>query len=420
MPLTEPDQAQPIWSQSLRVVEVDFRRDRRWLDYLLSHPDGTVYHHPGWLAALEAEYGCECVALACEGEDGELRGILPLLPTRGIPLRWARNQVRKRLSSLPRTPLAGPLASSEAALAALLRGALERVKAQPGLQLEVKTMTPGLEELVPELQCIQWRGTYMRGLPANDDSTQGVAGTGGAARTCGPCEECRLLRFGTSREHHQVRWGVNKARKQGLRMRPAARNDELRRWYRLYLDVMRRNAVPPRPFRFFQRLWQELQPLGHLELVVSEVGGQSSALDGAGDATGPGTSDNAAMESGSILLKFGHTVFWAFTGARKESFRLHVNDLTLWHCMRECCREGYNWFDLGEVAENHPELTQFKAKWGTVIKPMYRYYFPPVPNSDSTEENRTEPRLARLAAWVWRKLPLPVVAMLGDWIFSYL
>ena len=399
----------------LRVVEVDFHNDRRWLDFLCSHRDALVYHHPGWLTALESEYGRKCVALACEDDQGELQGILPLLPTRGFPLRWVRNQVHRRLSSLPRTPLAGPVANNEAALAALLRAAVERVKALPGYQLELKTMIPGLEQLVPELQCIQWRGTWVRGLPTNEEPERDLIGD----QTRTP-RACSKLSFGSSRQNHQVKWAVNKAKRQGVFMRPVSDKGELERWYNLYLILMRRHAVPPRPLRFFERLWDELQPLGMMELVSADLGDPDVYEDETDSTRAPANAAPGKMVSGSIQVQFGHTAFWAFTGSTEDSTRLHVNDLTLWHCMHESCRQGYDWFDLGEVAENHPELVQFKAKWGTLLKPMYRYYYPALSLSEEEEQKAPESKLFQLAASVWRKLPLPVVALLGDWIMSYL
>jgi hypothetical protein len=88
--------------------------------------------------------------------------------------------------------------------------------------------------------------------------------------------------------------------------------------------------------------------------------------------------------------------------------------------MRESCKQGYDWFDLGEVAENHPELSQFKAKWGTIQRPMYRYYYPACPQREEKEDSAGAKRVSQFARFVWQKLPLNVVAVLGNWIFSYL
>src|SRR2546425_7803465 len=95
----------------LRVVLVDLRTDKRWEAFLASHPDAVIYQHPGWIRALETEYGRECITLACEDAGGQLRGILPLMATCGLPWDLEGHQAGRRLSSLPRSPLAGPLAT---------------------------------------------------------------------------------------------------------------------------------------------------------------------------------------------------------------------------------------------------------------------------------------------------------------------
>src|SRR5207302_2923462 len=112
--------------------------DKRWEAFLAGQPDAVVYQHPGWIRALEAEYGRECIALACEDADGQLRGILPLMPTCGLPWKLEGHQTGRRLSSLPRTPVAGPLATDVEATAALIGAAIERVRMDSSLHLEVK------------------------------------------------------------------------------------------------------------------------------------------------------------------------------------------------------------------------------------------------------------------------------------------
>lgn len=420
-----PGESGGLPAPAFRAIEADYRNDPRWIDFLSSHRDALIYHHPGWLAALEVEYGRKCIALACEGPDGKFHGILPLLRTRGLPWRLPGHAVGKRLSSLPRTPLAGPIASSEPALAVLLEAAIALAQSDPGLQLELKTTTAGLEKLAPGLQCVNWRDTFVRGLPSNGGAAPEMIGPQARTiRPCTSCESCRDFSFGNSRDNHQVKWCVQKARKLGLSMRGTPGEADLRAWYRLYLATMRRNAVPPRPIRFFRQLLMELQPLGMMELVLADrQAAQPASLQesaGRGGATVDTSSSPSTAVSGSILLEFGRTVFWAFTGSEDGGGRDHANDLTLWHCMHASCKAGYTWFDLGEVAESHPELTQFKAKWGTLRKPLYRYYYPAAA-SPKHEPERPDPGPATLILRsLWRRLPRPVIAALGDWLFSYL
>src|SRR5260370_30726472 len=78
----------------LRVVLVALRTDKRWAAFLASHPDAVIYQHPGWIRALEKEYGRECIALACEDASDQLPGILPLMATCGSPWLLGSHQAR--------------------------------------------------------------------------------------------------------------------------------------------------------------------------------------------------------------------------------------------------------------------------------------------------------------------------------------
>src|SRR5215207_8308759 len=116
---------------STQIVEIDFKSDTRWDRFVADHPDGLVYHHSRWLSALEREYGQTPLALAYEDAHRQLRGVLPLMYTKGLPLGLGGAAAARRLSSLPRTPVAGPLTLDESTTAALLEGALARVYESP-------------------------------------------------------------------------------------------------------------------------------------------------------------------------------------------------------------------------------------------------------------------------------------------------
>src|SRR5881409_1238170 len=127
-------------NSGLRVVVVDPRTDKRWEMFLADRPDAVIYQHPGWIRALEEEYGHACIALACEDGGGQFRGILPLMATTGLPWDLGGPRTCRRLSSLPRTPVAGPLATDPEAGRALVRAAIERIRTDPSLQLELKPL----------------------------------------------------------------------------------------------------------------------------------------------------------------------------------------------------------------------------------------------------------------------------------------
>ncbi len=238
---------------TLRVVEVDSQTDSRWEALVSSLPSGLIYHHPAWLQVLEEAYGYQPVNLACEDAKGQLRGVLPLFSMQGL-------FTGRRFVSLPRTPVAGPLAYDDQARVALLHAAVERVREERGAQLQLKVSANTLDGLVEGVVGVPWRESYMLALP----------------------EQPALLRIGNSRNHSRIRWAINKATRLGVEVRPAETERELRAWYELYLGTMRGLAVPPRPYRFFEVAWARLQPLGLMRLLLAErhEAGRSRLLAG--------------------------------------------------------------------------------------------------------------------------------------------
>jgi Acetyltransferase (GNAT) domain len=382
----------------LRVFELDFRKDTRWEQFACAHPDALIFHHPGWLAALESEYDQKCVSLACADDSERLMAILPLFYTRGLRLAMSPVAAGRRLSSLPRTPIAGPLALSTNAETRIIEHAIELARSQR-VQLEIKTRTAGLENSLQALSCVPWRPTYVEELPSHQetDTWQDFWENLRQPRACASCDGCRRLRFGNAKRQHRVSWAVRKAIKLGLTIRQAETEEDLQRWYRLYLLTMRHNAVPPRPYRLFQTLWSQLRRAGKVRLLIAEQ--ERRGLK--------------RMVAGSILLEFGQTVFYAFTGCAPEDFSLHPHDILQIESIRGACRRGFRWYDFGEVAEEHETLTRFKTKWGGIPQPLYRYYSgPPVKR---TADNSSQ--LAVVTRGIWRRLPTKATSVLGDLIY---
>jgi hypothetical protein len=377
-------------ARRLRVVELDWGHDVRWAEFLETRRDALVFHHPGWLGSLEREYGRPPIGLACvEGgehvEDGErVLGVLPLLETRGLPLPGLRAVAGPRLSSLPRTPLAGPCAVDATAERALLAAAVQRVRLRPGLQLQLKPGRPGLSDWAPALTRVPWRWTYVVELP-------GPEGT---------------VRFGSSRNHGRIRWAVQKARRDGVRVREAETLADVHAWYELYLRTMRRNLVPPRPWRLVLAMWELLRPVGHMRLLLAERmrGGTAELL------------------AGSVLLAFGRTVHYAFNGVRPDAIGLRPNDLIQWQAIHDARDAGYDSYDLGEVSEGDTGLAQFKRKWGGQPVRLHRYYYPPPTGSDSRKGlgMPASDAALRAAGAAWRRVPLRVTAAAGDVVYGFL
>jgi CelD/BcsL family acetyltransferase involved in cellulose biosynthesis len=365
----------------LRVVDIDPINDPRWLAFVSGHPEGLIYHHPAWLRVLEKEYGERPIGLACEDPEdpvGELSGILPLMWTRGLPF-MPKTRTGRRLSSLPRTPVAGPLARHPQAVTALAQAAIERRSEDPGARLELKPSWTAPASLAAALGSMPWRKAYVLQLPHRVED----------------------LRFGTSRNRARIKWAIGKSRKLGVQVRSADRTEDVRAWYRLYLETMRTKSFPPRPLRLFDAIWDELRPQGLMRLLLAEWEGR--------------------LIAGSLYLQFGNTVFYAFNGCRRSDLSLRPNDLLQWQAIQDSCLAGFRYYDLGEVASGNQGLAGFKAKWGGDELQLYRHYYPPLRQDDFREEASEPARGPRkLVEAGWRRVPLTATAALGDRIYRFL
>jgi hypothetical protein len=345
-----------------------------WDRYVARHEHGLVYHHSGWLRALHREYGRRALGLALVDADGVMRGVLPLMATRGLPFARAREVSGRRLASLPRTPVAGPLADTPAGLAALVDAAVKRIPS--GSLLQLKVPEPYLDGVHPALVGHPWRLTYVLDLPSAPED----------------------LRFGASRNHAAIKRAVAKARRQGVRVRPAETAAELREWYLLYLETMRHHMVPARPFRLFATLWEEMRPAGTMRLLLAERQGE--------------------MLAGCVMLQLGSTVFYGFNGVRRSALDHRPNDAIHWEAIHTACAEGYRHYDLGEVVERHAGLARFKAKWGTEARRLHRYYSPAPQHPPPAGDPDGDDRLSQPAR-AWRRVPLRATAVAGDVVYRF-
>ncbi len=365
------DLAEPV--STLRAIELDSQTDPRWEALVSDLPNGLIYHHPAWLQVLEEAYGYKPVNLACEDANGQLRGILPLFYMRGL-------FTGRRFASLPRAPVAGPLAYDDQATAILVHAAIERVREERDAQLQLKVSSNALDGLVEGLVGAPWRESYVLELP----------------------ERPELMRIGSSRNHARIKWAVNKASKLGVEVRPAEAEYELQAWYELYLDTMRWLAVPPRPYHFFEIAWKRLKPRGLMRLLLAKhyEAGRSKVL------------------AGSLFLMFGKTVFYAFTGWRREKRLLRANDIIQWQAIQDACAGGFRYYDLGEVTKDNQGLAEFKSKWNAEPTWLYRYYYP-APRELETSILESRSRAHQIASAVWRRLPIKATVLLSTWAHHY-
>jgi hypothetical protein len=161
---------------------------------------------------------------------------------------------------------------------------------------------------------------------------------------------------------------------------------------------MRKAALPPRSFRFFDVMWSSLQPTGLMRLLLAQIDGRVAA--------------------GSIYLMYGKTVFYAFNGCRRSDLLLRPNDVIQWRAIEDFCDEGFRFYDLGEVSLGNFGLAEFKAKWGSDERQLYRYYHPR-PDEMRLDRSPSESAPRRLLEAAWQKVPLGATSAVGNAVYRF-
>jgi hypothetical protein len=361
------------------VRVVDPTRDPRWDVFVEHHPTAQATHRSSWLDVLAQEYEQPQVHLLCEDTAGQVQGVLPLVETRGVPLGLGGARGRARLSSLPRTSMAGPIADTPLAATTLLTAAAAHAE-ERGRLLQLKPVDPDLDGLVPGIVGIPWWPTYVLDLPED------------AAAGC----------FDTRHRHKRLRHLVLKSEREGVRVREGEAAD-LDAWYRLYLAPMRRHVQPARPRRLFAALLARCQDSGLGRFTVAEAGM-------AGDRH---------LVAGTFFLTGSTTASYAFTGLDRAAATAHPLDALLWDAIHHAHATGLRHVDLGQVPPDNPSLATFKLKWGTQPVPVRRYHRPAL---EPAEPRGTESPTRRSTAGerLWQRVPLPVTAYVGGAVQRFL
>lgn len=351
---------------SLRVITIDPQADARWEAFLERSPASWIYYHPIWLKLLEEVFDYRPVHLACEQVGGQVVGILPLFCQHGL-----------RSGRIFRSVFTGPLADDESIRVALLQAAVEVAHAVSGGQLHLKMLPHTIDNPMDGLVGGPAYETYHLSLP----------------------ESIELLRLDSS-----IKRAVNKATRSGVEVRQAQSEGELRAWYELYVQTMRKLVVLPYPYSFFALAWKRLHQRGLLRLLLAE---QVQA-------------GKRRLLGGNLLLLYGKTISFDSSGWREEDQSLRINDLLHWRAIQDACAEGLHWYDFGDVSLENQGLARYKRKWGAEGLLVYDY-FSPTTSSLNGKNNTREPSgnpARQLVRAAWLHLPTRTLGALANLYYA--
>ncbi len=326
----------------------------------------SFFCNQAWLDLITKLYGYSPVLLTTTNTAGQLTGLLPLCYMRS-PLTG------RRLVSLPFSDYCPLFAEDEVSANELIDQAIQLAQKLKVRYLELRT---GLNDVASKRLDLTEANLYVRWLIA-------LAGDANAI-------------WEGLRKPVQNR--IKRSRRLGVRVHIAQHREEMEHYYQLHLLTRsKKHGMPPQSIRFFYDLWDAFAPNGTLQLLLAEYEGSIIAA--------------------TILLASGTSLRCAYSASDDSYLHLAPNNLLFWTAIEQGCAQGYKQFDLGRTARDNKGLMDFKQRWGAIMEPLPYYYYPQMAGLAATSESSWK---YQLLTRYWKKLPLPVAACLGGYLYKHL
>jgi hypothetical protein len=192
-----------------------------------------------------------------------------------------------------------------------------------------------------------------------------------------------------TRAEHGHRQRVRKAAKLDLQIVEATSLDELREFRGLYLAAGRSMGAPQAGWSFFRNLHHLARPYYRLYLARH------------GERTIGGT----------LVMSDGHVTFSRCSAhSSKEALSLNAGPALWWRAMTDAAAAGDASFNCGITWVGDSGLLKWKEGWGGTSRPVHVHVLPlrsQAPAAGGYFEGFA------VAKAVWKRLPLPVVDLVG-------
>jgi hypothetical protein len=143
-----------------------------------------------------------------------------------------------------------------------------------------------------------------------------------------------------------IRRDVRKAERSGVTIRMGASRDDMRTFYKLYLDSMERNrAAAKYPYRWFEAIYEVIsqRDLGHVRFAQL---------------------DQRAI-AGAVFIHSSRSAHYFHNGSEYQFLKFCPNELLIHVTLEEAIEKGHSCFDFMGSDPSDLALLRFKEKWGS-------------------------------------------------------
>lgn len=294
----------------------------RW-DALVGDAEGaSVFHTSAWAAVWTGEWkGARWEALVLEDESGYAAGIGAVVRSRGF---W------RTVDAMPFATYGGPI---------VRRGHPDPAAARRSLLEAFSAWVSGRRVLRSQLA---WYSGVREELPERLSSRESFT----HVLRLVPDFAALASEFSPS-----TRRLVRQAEESGLSIRPAGSPEDLRAFYALATETVRRRGAEPKPFSLYQRIETELAPggLARTHLVFH---------------------DGEPVAGSLHFFHDGVAVSW-LPVSRASSWHLRPNNFLIAHMLETLCGAGYLEYNFGASPADAEGLIRFKEGWGATRRPVW-------------------------------------------------
>lgn len=304
-------------SVSSRVEWFPWRGSTEWGDFVQAHGQGTIYHTPAWLGALEDGFA------HMQGRIVVIRDQATRRIRSGIPVVTVNSWfLGTRLISLPLAPVCRPLVAELSDVTVLLREVQRELKATGGRSVEIK-LGKADTNVVPQDWTVlnNFKHHYIDLTPSWPLVQSAIS------------KSCRRM--------------ADKARRAGTSVNRVSYENNWKIFHQLFEANRRRLGLPLVPAKFFAALGRHLGDDQVLLLLAKRAETVLGAL---------------------ICLKHRGQISAEFIGeAELDGTRCDgINQLLYHEAIRLACEQGCVTFSFGRTANDNIGLLEFKRRWATI------------------------------------------------------
>ena len=292
------------------VVSVDPRTDSLWCQLVQQAPS-SVFHSPEWMKVLSETYQWEPSANIVLDEHGQ--------PQAGIPFFRISDILGERIVALPFSDYCDPLVNDDESWRILI------------------------DQLIAERHPVTVRCLH-NNLPLGDTRFALVKQAKWHRLDVQPDLEALWKAM-----HDSTHRAVRKSEREGLTVRMAQSEQELRVFFEMHLRIRKyKYGLLAQPYSFFRNIWRHFVEPGHGFLMLAI--------------------HNDKIVAGDFFLEWKDTLYYKFNASLPDDLAHRPNDLLIWDGIQEAKKRGLTYLDFGLSDIDQDGLIRYKRKFGTEEK----------------------------------------------------